>query len=244
MARVFQPTILQTKQELLLALKSGEIKSSKYNLLSDAEKTFVELMVFGDYTGDQAIRVMDPTQKHPGVVANKMLGNPDVADTIDELTVQKDKKFMSEVSSARDMALAKLKYIMTTTKDDTLAAATAKTIMDKAEKVLTKKEQDTGPGHVQFNIQVENLYAQGDKRNDTDDIVIPLEDADFEEIENEKAVKREELIQIDKKIDQRKKDLKDKRKENKSRPINPKTGLPYTLTYEAVNLYEKEKEED
>jgi len=236
MSRILQPTILETKQELLTALKTGQIKTSKYNLLNDVEKTFVELMVFGDYTAAQAVRVMNPTTIHPAAIGNKYLANPDVAATIEELSIQRDKKFMAELSTAQDMALNKLKYIMGTTKDDALAAACAKTILDKAEKRLVKNEKDEPVGQVRFNIQVENIYANGLKP--TEQIIIPIEDAEFEEME---ANKKEQLIKIDKEIQDRRAKLKEDR--GSKPPINKKTGLPYTLAYEAVNVYDKEEDE-
>jgi hypothetical protein len=236
MSRILQPAILETKQELLTALKAGQIKTSKYNLLNDAEKTFVELMVFGDYTAAQAVRVMNPMTIHPGAIGNKYLSNPDVAATIEELSIQKDKKFMSELSTAQDMALNKLKYIMGTTKDDALAAACAKTILDKAEKRLVKTDKEEPVGRVQFNIQVENLYAAGVKP--TEQVIIPIDDAEFEEMESNK---KSTLVKIDQEIADRRKKLKEDR--GSKLPINKKTGLAYTLSYEAVNVYEKEDDE-
>ena len=241
MSRVLQPTILETKQELLLALKTGAIQSAKYNVLSEAEKTFVELVVFGDYTGDQAIRVLDPMQKHPGVIANKMMGNPDVAAAIEELTIQKDRKFMAEISTARDMALAKLKYIMNTTQDEALAAATAKTILDKAEKSINKNDKEEQVGRVQFNIQVENLYAKGQTPTMDEQVIIPIEDDEYDiDPSPDQPDSFDETTS-----DERKKELKENRKRQAQGklPINPDTGLPYTLAYEAVDLYNK-KEED
>ena len=46
--RKFTPMIIQTKEELMIAMKEGKIKSSKDNLLSDKEKLFVELVCFGE----------------------------------------------------------------------------------------------------------------------------------------------------------------------------------------------------
>ena len=103
--RVLQPKVIETKQQLLQALKNGELQTSKYNLLNQNEKLFVELIAFGDYTGEQAIRVIDPMIRAPQAAANRLLANPNVAATLEELTVQRDKKFMAEVSTARDMAL-------------------------------------------------------------------------------------------------------------------------------------------
>ena len=53
--RVLQPKIIETKQQLLQALKNGELQTSKYNLLNQNEKLFVELVAFGDYTAEQAL---------------------------------------------------------------------------------------------------------------------------------------------------------------------------------------------
>ena len=46
---------------------------------------------------------------------------------------------MAEVTTSRDMALRKLMYIMNTTEDDGVAAACAKTILDKADNITTGK---------------------------------------------------------------------------------------------------------
>lgn len=236
MSRILQPTILETKQELLTALKTGQIKTSKYNLLTESERTFVELMVFGDYTATQAVKVMNPGTRNATAVGNSFLANPDVADTIEELSVQKDKKFMAEVSTARDMALSKLKYIMGTTKDDALAAACAKTILDKAEKTLQRNDKEEQVGTVRFNIQVENLFAGG--LQPTEQIIIPIQDDEYNQAYEEK---NKELAKIDEKIESRRRELKDNR--GSTPPINKKTGLPYTLSYEAVHSYTDEEDD-
>jgi hypothetical protein len=130
----FSPIILQDKQEFLTLLKAGKFKYSKYNVLTDQEKTFVELVVFGGYTGEQAIKVIDPTVRNPKLIANRMVSNPDVSASLEELSMQKDKKFMTELSEARELALSKLLYIMANTEDHSLAAAVAKTIIDASGK--------------------------------------------------------------------------------------------------------------
>lgn len=239
MDRVLQPTVLQTKQELLVALQQGQITSSKYNLLNDGEKRFVELVVFAGYTGDQAIRLMDPSNRHPGIAANKMLANQLVAETLEELTVQKDAKFMAEIVNARDMALAKLKYIMSTSKDEALQAATAKTILDKTEKIMQKKDSDEEVGRVQFNIQVEHMHVGGS--NPVEDVIIPLDEDEIIDAEAEFVNSKQEKSEAKppKAPDVRRDQLKENRKK-KELPINPDTGLPYTLAYEAVDAYKKE----
>ena len=120
--RKFSPMILETKQELLDAMRQGRIKSSKYNLLSDKEKQFVELVCVGGYTGEQSIRAMFPGCRAPAAIAQRMMSNPELVEVINELSIAKDRKFAAEISSARDVALEKLKFIMTTTSDEALAA--------------------------------------------------------------------------------------------------------------------------
>lgn len=232
--RVLQPKIIETKQQLLQALKNGELQTSKYNLLNQNEKLFVELVAFGDYTAEQAVRVIDPTIRAPQAAANRLLANPNVADTLEELTVQRDKKFMAEVSTARDMALNKLKYIMTTTKDDALAAACAKTILDKANDVMKNSKKEEEPvGQVRFAIQVENVYT-GDVSNNynkEEPVIITLEDQEEASLKAEKA-------QLEKDV----KELKQK-KNPVQQSVNPSTGLPYIISYEGVNAYEGDIDE-
>lgn len=228
--RVLQPKIIETKQQLLQALKNGELEVSKYNLLNQNEKLFVELVAFGDYTGEQAVRVIDPTIRSPQVAANRLLANSNVAATLEELTVQRDKKFMAEVSTARDMALNKLKYIMTTTKDDALAAACAKTILDKANDALKNNKKDEEPvGQVRFAIQVENVYTGGagpDSYNKEEPVIITLEDQEEQKLKAERNQLKDEIKEMKKKV------------APSTQPINPATGLPYVISYEGVNAYE------
>ena len=136
MKREFVPVVLTTKEELLQALKKGDIKSSKYNLLSEDHKLFVELIVFGGYSAREAVKVIRPKAKSFKGTAERWAALENVADALEELSRAKDKKFMAEISSARDMALQKLQFIMTTTEDASLAAVCAKTILDKAEKSI------------------------------------------------------------------------------------------------------------
>lgn len=232
--RVLQPKVIETKQQLLQALKNGELQTSKYNLLNQNEKLFVELIAFGDYTGEQAIRVIDPMIRAPQAAANRLLANPNVAATLEELTVQRDKKFMAEVSTARDMALNKLKYIMTTTKDDALAAACAKTILDKANDAMKNKEKKEEPvGQVRFAIQVDNVYTGNvqNNYNKEEPVIITLEDQEEEQLKAEKAQLKGEVEEL-------------KKKTNFSQPVNPATGLPYVISYEGVNAYEGGEDEE
>lgn len=232
--RVLQPKVIETKQQLLQALKNGELQTSKYNLLNQNEKLFVELVAFGDYTGEQAIRVIDPMIKAPQAAANRLLANPNVAATLEELTIQRDKKFMAEVSTARDMALNKLKYIMTTTKDDALAAACAKTILDKANDAMKNTKKDEEPvGQVRFAIQVENVYTGGatpSNYNKEEPVIITLEDQEEEKLRSEKSQLKEEVNEL-------------KKKTAKSQAVNPATGLPYIISYEGVNAYDGGEDE-
>lgn len=176
--REFNPVVLQTKQEVELAIKRNKIKNTKYNLLSNDEKLFVELVVFGDYTGEQAMRSMKPNIGNARLAANRMLANPEVAETIEELTTLKDKQFVSQLSSVQTMALAKLKYIMTTTKDEAIAAACAKTILDKATQMQKgKAKEDTAVTSVTYNIQVASLHEKPlTDYNKNDKIIIEADD--------------------------------------------------------------------
>lgn len=225
MSRILEPKIIETKQELLQALKNGELHTSKYNLLSKNEQLFVELVAFGDYTAEQAMRVIDPTCRAPLALANRMMANPNIVATLEELTIQKDTKFMAEVSTARDMALSKLKYIMTTTKDDALAAACAKTILDKANDAMKhNKKEEEQVSNITFAIKVDNTYVEGGTRSNNDDpIIITLDDQEEAQMRADKEKLRKELS--------------DEQKATGKLPINPGTGLPYVISYEGVNAY-------
>ena len=232
--RVLQPKVIETKQQLLQSLKNGELQTSKYNLLNQNEKLFVELIAFGDYTGEQAIRVIDPMIRAPQAAANRLLANPNVAATLEELTVQRDKKFMAEVSTARDMALNKLKYIMTTTKDDALAAACAKTILDKANDAMKNTDKKEEPvGQVRFAIQVDNVYTGpvNNNYNKEEPVIITLEDQEEEKLKAEKDNLKGEVEEL-------------KKKAQVNQPVNPNTGLPYIISYEGVNAYEGGSDEE
>lgn len=227
--RLLQPTIISTKEELLSALKMGQLKTSKYNLLTEAEKLYVELVCFGGYTGEQAIRAIDPGVLNPKAAANRMLANPDVQETIEELTVAKDKKFQAEIQANRDLAMQKLMFIMNTTKDESLAVSCAKIIMDKAE-AATKKtvnKDDEPVGQVSFNIQVENMYTHGStppKHQEPVIIELTPEEIDptIKEVEDMKGQLIEQTNALKKKLPKK---------------VNPDTGLPYTLMYEGVDNY-------
>ena len=232
-SRILQPKVIETKQQLLQALKNGELQTSKYNLLNQNEKLFVELVAFGDYTGEQAIRVIDPMIRAPQAAANRLLANPNIAATLEELTIQRDKKFMAEVSTARDMALNKLKYIMTTTKDDALAAACAKTILDKANDAMKNtNKQEEQVGQVRFAIQVDNVYTGPvqNNYNKEEPVIITLEDQEEEKLRAEKSQLQGEVDELKKKVP-------------RSQPVNPSTGLPYIISYEGVNAYEGDTDE-
>lgn len=241
MDRVLQPRIIETKQQLLQALKNGELEVSKYHTLNQNEKLFVELVAFGDYTAEQAIRVIDPTIHAPQAVANRLLANKNIADTLEELTVQRDKKFMAEVSTARDMALNKLKYIMTTTKDDALAAACAKTILDKANDAMKHSTQKEDPvSQIRFAIQVENYVGEGPiNYNKEEPVIVTLEEQQEAQLKAEGDALRAQKAQLETEV----KELQKKKSGPKARPVNPNTGLPYVISYESVNAYDGDADE-
>lgn len=224
--RILAPAIIETKQELLAALKSGQLAMSKYNTLTTNEKLFVELVAFGDYTAEQAIRVIDPGIAIPRIAANRLLANPAVSDTLEELTTLRDKKFIAEVASVRELALSKLKYIMTTTDDNALAAACAKTILDKSIDIMKQTNKGEDPvGNVTFRIQVSNINNSSEATSSGEPIIIPYGDNDVEKSTNTKS------------------------KHITSKNIKPE--LPYTMVYESVDSYtanqnqsEEDEEED
>jgi hypothetical protein len=221
--RKFVPMIIQTKEELITAMREGRIKSTKYNLLDDREKMFVELVCFGGYSGEQAVRAIVPGTKAPLAIANRIMSNPDVRETINELTVAKDRKFAAEIASAREMALDKLKFIMATTDDPALAASCAKTILDKAETYVKQndKKEDEPVGGVRFNIKVDNVNVNGAPSPKKDEPVI----IELTPDEINKAVGKEVVLEDGEVIDPNPKE------------VNPDTGLPYVLKYEGIDNY-------
>ena len=224
--RKFTPMIIQTKEELMDAMRQGKLKTSKYNLLSDREKLFVELICFGGYTGEQAVRVIVPGTKSPLAIANRIMSNPDVIETINELTVAKDRKFAAEIASAREMALDKLKFIMSTTSDPALAASCAKTILDKSEFYSKQSEakDDEPVGAVRFNIRVDNVNVHGaDSPKKDEPVIIELTPEEINKAVGHEVVNEETGESI----------------EPVTHDVNPETGLPYTLKYEGIDNYKE-----
>lgn len=206
----------------MIAMREGAIKSSKYNLLSEKEKQFVELVCFGGYTGEQAVRAIVPGTKSPSAIANRMMSNPDVVETINELSVAKDKKFAAEISSARDMALDKLKYIMSTTSDEALAASCAKTIMDKSEFYSKQNEsKDNEPvGAVRFNIKVDQVnIANGRSPKSNEPVIIELTPDEINKTVGHDVIDAESGEAFE------------------TYENDPETGMPYTLKYESIDNY-------
>lgn len=225
MERVFKPLVLETKEQLKKALRDGKMKTSKYNLLNDEEKMFVELLVFGDYTAEQAMKIVKPADKNSRYAANRMLSNKNVADTIEELSVQKDAKFMSELSSVRDLALHKVKYIMCTTSDESLAAACAKMILENASKIMLdnakKSSAKEGVSDIQFRITVDNVVvnprAEAESINPSGVVEVEVDSDDIvgEVVEDEASALPEPTEAVE----------------------ANETGMPYTLVYEGINNY-------
>lgn len=223
--RKFTPMIIQTKEELMIAMKEGRIKSSKYNLLNEREKLFVELVCFGGYTGEQAVRAIVPGTKSPSAIANRIMSNPDVVETINELSVAKDRKFAAEIASARDVALDKLKFIMATTSDPALAASCAKIILDKSEfySKQTEHKDDEPVGAVRFNIRVDNVNVNGaESPKKSEPVIIELTPEEINKTVGKEVINEETGETIDAPVGD----------------INPETGLPFVLKYEGINNYE------
>ena len=212
MQRTFAPDIITPKENLLTALRNGDIKSSKYNLLNEEEKLFVELVVFGDYSAEQAMMSIRGNDYHKGM-GNRICARPNVADALEELSYKKNKKFMAEISSSRDMALRKLMYIMNTTEDESVAAACAKTILDKSEKITTEKQASDAVNAIQFNI---NLAPQ------------PVD------VNNPKVDLDSPIIYDVKDYDEKMNEILPQEKENSS------SGLDFKLNYSSIDNYHEE----
>lgn len=176
----FSPRILQTKEELRLALKEGQIKSSKYNALDEDQKLFVELICFGGYKAGPAMKVIKPHIKDPYAAGHRMMHNDNVVEAIEELAFKRDKMWLAQVSSSRDMALNVMEYIMKTTDDDNLKVATAKAIVDAADKAYkqnTKKDDGQVTGiSFNFHMPAPDPTAESIIQESDDDEVIEIVD--------------------------------------------------------------------
>lgn len=224
--RKFTPMVIQTKEELMEAMRQGRMKTSKYNLLNDKEKLFVELVCFGGYTGEQAIRVIVPGTKNPMAIANRLMSNPDVGETIDELSIAKDKKFKAQIQSNKEMALEKLMYIMNTTNDEALAASVAKTILDKAEFYAKQNESkdDEPVGGVRFNIRVDNVNVNGtESPKKSEPVIIELTPEEINKSVGKTVIDESGTVI-----------------ESIPTEINPDTGMPYVLKYEGIDNYNEQ----
>jgi hypothetical protein len=150
--RTYSPELLKDKQDVLLKLKSGQISTSKFNVLNDQEKMFVEYFVFGDCSAEEAMRAViqhfypvPPPGFSPKKLAYQIMSDPKIMEVIDDLTISRDKAFMVEVNQSRDIALKTLMFIMQTTKDDNLKAAVATSILSKAEVLQKLRQVDKQP---------------------------------------------------------------------------------------------------
>jgi hypothetical protein len=202
--REFNPVVLKTKEEVLTALYSGDIKSSKFQLLSDIEKRFVELFVFSDHTAEESMaRVIKeyypspPAGFRPKKLAHKIMSNPVLQDVLDELTVSRDKKFMVEINRARDMALNSLIYILSTTGDETLKAAVANTILTKAEnnaKMTRVKEEQNNELRISIDI-AGNPYGAPIRPVEVveeDTVEIEVDDTDPDSVDTARRIKKQD----------------------------------------------------
>ena len=149
---------------------------------------------------------------HKGM-GNRICARPNVADALEELSYKKNKKFMAEISSSRDMALRKLMYIMNTTEDESVAAACAKTILDKSEKITTEKQASDAVNAIQFNI---NLAPQ------------PVD------VNNPKVDLDSPIIYDVKDYDEKMNEILPQEKENSS------SGLDFKLNYSSIDNYHEE----
>lgn len=178
-ARVFQPEILQTKEELRIALRTGEIQSSKFHLLDEDEKLFIEMIVFGNYKPAQAIKAIKPEIINHGAAARRMSAKSNIAEVIEELTYKRDSLWLTRVTGARETALGVMEYVMKTTDDPALKVATAKEIIKASDAAIknNKRPEETVQG-ITFNIEfAPNTSNPGRRDFNPDDVVIIEGDA-------------------------------------------------------------------
>lgn len=222
--RVLKPTVLETKEQLLVALRSGAIRTSKYNLLTEEEKLFVELIAFGDYSPETAMRAVNPDiGTYAASYARRLMSKKEVIDTIEELTEAKDKSFRASLARTRELALKKAEYIMINSNDEAIQLQAAKLILDKSnEMTKMKADSEDKVSGIRINIAVDEMVVRPSGK----DIIIPMDDetieAEYETLGEKPPVKTSEKPR---------------------HPINPDTGLPYTIRYEGVNSYDDEEDE-
>lgn len=221
--RVLKPTVLETKEQLLVALRTGSIKTSKYNLLTEDEKLFVELVAFGEYSPETAVRaIYEDVGSYASSFARRMMAKKEIIETLDELSDVKDKSFRASLARTRELALKKLEFIMMTSSDESIQVQAAKTILDKSNEItkITKGLEETKPGGIRINIAVDKMELK------PEDIIVPMSD-DAIDAEYEALGKPAP-----------------KKVRSKLSNVNPDTGLPYTLSYEGINSYDIDSEDD
>jgi len=174
MAIIFSPAIIQTKNELLVALKKGQIKSSKFNALNQDQQLFIELVCFGNYKGAAAMRVIKPKLSDPAAAAFRMAHNQDVVDVMEELTYKRDKMWMAQVAGKREMALNVMEYVMKTTEDEALKVATAKEIIKAADMAIKQNNKSDDD-------QITGIRLDISFSGDPDKSASHIIDGDFEE---------------------------------------------------------------
>lgn len=180
-----KPTVIQTKEELRLALKSGSIKSAKFNALNEDDKLFIELMVFGSYKPSQAMRAVKPHIKNPSAAAKRKMHNDDIVEALDELTYKRDKFWHTQVTSSRELALDTLEYMLKTSDDDAVKIAAAKEILGASDKATRqherKQEESSGVTfNIKFSPDPKHPSTMMDEQYDEDEPVI-VEDKEAEE---------------------------------------------------------------
>lgn len=151
----FSPAIIKSKEELLLALKSGELQTSKFNTLNEDQKLFIEMVVFGGYKPGQAMKVIKPHLGDPYSAGNRMSHNKDVIEAMEELTYRRDKMWMAQLTGSRDQALNVMEYIMKTTEDEGLRLVAAKEIVRASTDAIksNKKDDNDKVSGINFNIK-------------------------------------------------------------------------------------------
>lgn len=221
--RTLKPTVLETKENLLTALRTGSIKTTKYNLLTEEEKLFVELVAFGEYTPETAVRAIhEDIGSYAATYARRMMARKEVVDTLNELTEIKDKSFRASLARTRELALKKAEYIMLTSNDEKIQLDAAKLILDKAEGMTKiKDEKDGAVGGIRINIAVDKVSMEAAKT------IIPIDaetiEAEFEAAGIKNTSSKEDVASL---------------------PKDPETGLPYTISYEGINSYEDDNDEE
>jgi hypothetical protein len=152
--------------------------------------------------------MIDPTCEYPDVIGNRLITDKRITAVISDLNKRKAIKMETELVSARELALQKLRHLMNS-EDESMQLAASKILLEKSIDLMKESRKTDEPvGGITLAIQVAPPAAGASQDPIiVDEDINPQPDMHFYDKENDKTV---------------------------SVP-RPK---PYVLAYEGVNSYE------